>query len=97
MIGYYRERGLLREIDGNRPVEEVTSQMFDLFGRSAVGLMAAVLKTPGEIELMDQANRIVHQVLDAVGERIAPGGQDRASSTVSPSASSATREGSRPS
>jgi len=35
--------------------------------------MAAVLKTPGEIELLDQANRIVHQVLDEVGARIAPG------------------------
>lgn len=32
-----------------------------------------VLKTRGEIELMDEANRIVHRVLDAVGERIAPG------------------------
>lgn len=32
-----------------------------------------VLKTPGEIELMDEANRIVHRVLDAVGNRIAPG------------------------
>jgi methionyl aminopeptidase len=32
-----------------------------------------VLKTLGEIELMDQANRIVHQVLEAVGNRIAPG------------------------
>jgi len=32
-----------------------------------------VLKTPGEIELMDQANRIVHQVLEEVGELIAPG------------------------
>jgi methionyl aminopeptidase len=32
-----------------------------------------VLKTQGEIELMDQANRIVHQVLEAVGNRIAPG------------------------
>lgn len=32
-----------------------------------------VLKTPGEIELMDEANRIVHQVLDEVGRRIAPG------------------------
>jgi methionyl aminopeptidase len=35
--------------------------------------MGIVLKTPGEIELMDQANRIVHQVLDEVGARIAPG------------------------
>lgn len=32
-----------------------------------------VLKTPGEIELMDEANRIVHQVLREVGERITPG------------------------
>jgi adenylate kinase len=32
LIGYYRERGLLREIDGNRPVEEVTAQMLGLFG-----------------------------------------------------------------
>ena len=39
--------------------------------------MAAVLKTPGEIELMDQANRIVHRVLDAVGERMVPGVKTR--------------------
>jgi methionyl aminopeptidase len=32
-----------------------------------------VLKTPGEIDLMDQANRIVLRVLDEVGARIAPG------------------------
>jgi adenylate kinase len=32
LIGYYRERGLLREIDGNRPVEEVTAGMLGLFG-----------------------------------------------------------------
>lgn len=35
--------------------------------------MSAVLKTPGEIDLMDEANAIVLQVLQAVGERIAPG------------------------
>ena len=39
--------------------------------------MAMVLKTPGEIELMDKANRIVHQVLDAVGERMVPGVKTR--------------------
>jgi methionyl aminopeptidase len=32
-----------------------------------------VLKTKGEIQLMDEANRIVHQVLDEMGRRIAPG------------------------
>ncbi len=32
-----------------------------------------VLKTPGEIQLMDEANRIVHQVLEAMGQTIAPG------------------------
>ena len=32
LIGYYRERGLLREIDGNRPVEDVTAGMLGLFG-----------------------------------------------------------------
>jgi methionyl aminopeptidase len=32
-----------------------------------------VLKTPGEIELMDQANRIVHDVLDQLAERVVPG------------------------
>lgn len=35
--------------------------------------MRTVLKTRGEIELMDQANRIVHQVLLAMDETIAPG------------------------
>jgi methionyl aminopeptidase len=32
-----------------------------------------VLKTAGEIELMDHANRIVHGLLDGLGERIVPG------------------------
>lgn len=32
-----------------------------------------VLKTPGEIELMDRANRIVLKVLDEVGAKLAPG------------------------
>jgi adenylate kinase len=32
LIGYYRERGLLREIDGNRPIEEVTARLVDVFG-----------------------------------------------------------------
>jgi len=32
LIGYYRDRGLLREIAGNRPIEDVTAQMLDLFG-----------------------------------------------------------------
>ncbi len=36
LIGYYRERGLLHEIDGNRPVEEVTAQMLGLFGAGGI-------------------------------------------------------------
>ena len=32
-----------------------------------------VLKTAGEIEMMDEANRIVHRVLDALAAMIAPG------------------------
>ena len=32
LIGYYRERGLLREIDGNLSVEEVTSRMYTALG-----------------------------------------------------------------
>src|SRR4029453_12985186 len=35
--------------------------------------MSVVLKTSGELELMDEANRIVHAVLDGLGEMIAPG------------------------
>jgi adenylate kinase len=34
LIGYYRERGLLRTIDGDRPIEEVTAQMLDDLGVS---------------------------------------------------------------
>ena len=34
LIGYYRERGLLREIDGNLPVEDVTSRMYAVLGFS---------------------------------------------------------------
>jgi methionyl aminopeptidase len=36
-----------------------------------------VLKTPGELELMDEANRIVHRVLVGLGEMIAPGATTR--------------------
>lgn len=32
-----------------------------------------VLKTPGEVELMDEANRIVHETLDGIAERVRPG------------------------
>jgi len=32
LIGYYRERGLLREIDGNVSVEDVTSRMYAALG-----------------------------------------------------------------
>jgi len=32
-----------------------------------------VLKSEKELDLMDEANRIVHRVLDGIGERIAPG------------------------
>ena len=32
-----------------------------------------VLKTAGEIELMDEANRIVHQVLDEIAATLQPG------------------------
>jgi adenylate kinase len=32
LIGYYRQRGLLREIDGNLPIQEVTAAMLGLFG-----------------------------------------------------------------
>ena len=32
-----------------------------------------VFKTPGEIDLMDEANQIVHEVLNGIAERVAPG------------------------
>jgi adenylate kinase len=32
LIGYYRGLGLLREVDGNRPVAEVTEQIFIILG-----------------------------------------------------------------
>jgi len=32
LIGYYRERGLLHEIDGHQPVEAVTARMFAALG-----------------------------------------------------------------
>lgn len=35
--------------------------------------MKIVLKTAGEIDLMDEANAIVHRVLDGLAERVVPG------------------------
>ncbi len=32
-----------------------------------------VLKTPGEVELMNEANRIVHEVLDGIADLVRPG------------------------
>lgn len=34
LIGYYRHRGLLRVIDGSRPIAEVTARMLDLVGEA---------------------------------------------------------------
>jgi adenylate kinase len=34
LIGYYEQRGLLRPVDGNRPIEEVTPQMLAALGVS---------------------------------------------------------------
>jgi adenylate kinase len=36
LAGYYRERGLLREIDGDRPVGDVNRQMMAALGRRGV-------------------------------------------------------------
>ncbi len=41
-----------------------------------------VLKHTGEIDLMDEANTIVHRVLDAVAERVAPGVSTRELDTM---------------
>ncbi len=32
LIGYYQKLGLLREVDGHRPIEEVTSQLLEALG-----------------------------------------------------------------
>jgi len=37
LIGYYGERRLLRQIDGNRPVEDVAAQMLGVFGIEGIG------------------------------------------------------------
>lgn len=38
LIGYYGERRLLRQIDGNRPVEDVAAQMLGVFGIEGIGI-----------------------------------------------------------
>ena len=42
-----------------------------------------IRKTDGELDLMEDANRIVHEVLDGIGERVRPGATtaDRAGDT----------------
>jgi adenylate kinase len=37
LIGYYRQLGVLREIDGHLPVDEVTSHMFMVLGVAGAG------------------------------------------------------------
>ena len=41
-----------------------------------------VFKTPGEVELMDEANRIVHEVLDLMAVAVAPGVTTKALDTM---------------
>ena len=36
LIGYYRQRRLLRQIDGNRPVDEVAAQVLGQFGVNGI-------------------------------------------------------------
>ncbi|HSS51633.1 MAG TPA: adenylate kinase [Thermoanaerobaculia bacterium] len=38
LIGYYGDRRLLRQIDGNRPVESVAAQMLGIFGIDGTGI-----------------------------------------------------------
>jgi adenylate kinase len=40
LVGYYGERGLLREVDGDRPVGEVTSELLAALGREEGGQAA---------------------------------------------------------
>ena len=82
--------GLLREVDGDRPMDEVTAS--DPATRCEAGVMM-VLKTPGELELMDEANRIVHRVLDGLAERIAPGSDHRRARPLRGGARSASAAG----
>ena len=44
-----------------------------LLARNPQVITMVVLKTPGELDLMDDANRIVHRVLDGIASRIGPG------------------------
>ena len=74
LVALYEARGLLR---GSTAISR-SRKSNGKFGwrsmrRREAQTMRVVLKTPGEIELMDDANRIVHQVLDGIAERIRPG------------------------
>lgn len=42
-------------------------------GRNVEATTMVDVKTPGEIDLIDEANVIVHRVLDGIAERVAPG------------------------
>lgn len=42
LIGYYRDRGLLRVVDGSRPIAEVTAQLLDVCGLCGVSGVCGV-------------------------------------------------------
>ena len=71
LIDYYRAKGLLRSIDGNREVDQVFADV----RAAAGGLVSRVIvrKSPAEIETMREAGRITARALRAVGEAVRPG------------------------
>ena len=107
LIGVYRERGILVEVDGMGEVDEVTQRIFDALDDDPAELIrdgspqmgfrdrGLEIKTRDQIDLMRVAGRLVGETLELLRAATRPGRDDRSSSTRSPRPTSATTAASR--
>ena len=73
VVDHYRATGVLRTIDGLRPIDEVTAALLAATDRDARGgLIVVTRKSRSEIERMRQAGRIVAEVLDLIEAELRP-------------------------
>ena len=68
LIAYYRIHGLLAEVDGTKPIEEVTTDLIDTRSRKLSNMSwdrQITIKTAQELEIMREAGRINAEALAA--------------------------------
>jgi len=75
LIDYYTQSGKLVEVNGNQPIEAVTTELIAAASRGGdiTPSGGIVIKSPRELAIMRQAGRIVAEVLHLLVDSLRPG------------------------